>query len=250
MKRYSTNLAEPNAKRMKTEDSAESLKKMQAALDEKLKQLDEKIEGASELDFEKEPVKGILKKPGSVQKRKKVRFTTDAKTQDGDSARRYARPDFMKNDGGVLRPKTEAEIEEEIRKGVLVDKVREVIVMEDEEESSEDEPYDPNKPNNYEQYCRDVKRKKTQNQRQARERAERHLRQKEAENAGRMHTQLLNVELVNARIPKETTHIPPAKKEKSKQLWKKDVRKNGLEKRRRVGIKSTRSQRLPRPRSK
>jgi len=227
-KRYSSNLPEPNAKRTKTEDSAANLKKLQATLDAKLKQLDETIGGATDLAEPKEATKGILKKAGHVQRRKKVRFIKEAKTQDGDSARRYSRPDFLKQQGGFLRPKSDKEIEAEIRRGLLVDRVREVIVMEDEEDSSEDEPYDPNKPNNYEQYCRDVARKKSRQQKVARERAERELRQKEAENAGRMHTQLLSVELLNTKIPDSIPeHIPPAKPKKASSFGKKMLEKMG-----------------------
>lgn len=227
-KRYpgSIDLPEPSSKRMKTtEDSAEKLKNMQATLEAKLKQLDAQIEGPLEAK-ELKATKGILKKPGHKQKKKRVRFSVECKKVDGDTARRYARPDFLKHDGGYLRPKSKQEIEEEIRKGYLNDTVRPVIVIE-EEDSSEDEPYDPNKPNNYENYCRELARKKSREQKIARERAERQLRQKEAENAGRMHTQLLSVELVNSRNQMNTQHIPPAKPKKASSFGKKMLEKMG-----------------------
>jgi len=251
-KRDGDGLPVPNAKRVKTdaEDSAEKLKSLQDRLNEKLKQLDEKIGGNSDLN-EADPwglndpvpkkVVGILKKKKNSNKTKKsVKFTMETKTEDGNTARMYSRPEFLKAEGGYLRPKSKEEIAEGIRQGIINDCVRTVQLTEDESDTSEDEEYDPTKPNNYEQYCRDLVRKEKRAGRRRQEAALRLEKQKAAEKTGQLHMQELQKEdaleaaqLLNSRISPKADK----KKKKVSNFAKRAMEKMGWKKGEGLGAK-------------
>merc|ERR1712150_389213 len=107
---------------------------------------------------EKNYTKGILKLKGkkkTFKKNRNVQFSKNCKKQDGFSARFYAKPEFLQIKNGFLKPKSKDQIEKEIKLGLISSNtVRSLIPVSEliEDESSEDEPYDPAKPNDYEVY--------------------------------------------------------------------------------------------------
>eukprot|EP00494_Astrolonche_serrata_P031492 UN31761 len=99
----------------------------------------------------------------------------------------YSRPEFLRVEGGYLRPKSQEQIDQEVKLGLISDRVRQVVPLPTlDDDSSDDEPYDPAKPNDYEKYCRELAKRKTRQQQVAREHA---AQQSKAEATARLHAQ-------------------------------------------------------------
>lgn len=155
----------------------------------------------------------ILKKKGSKKRGLTVRFSVETKIVDGFTARMYSRPDYLKLEGGFLKPKSSEQIIEEIRLGIIVEPKRQAANIFIDEDSSDDEPYEPDKPNNYELYCRELARRKQRIQNAKREALE---RQKAAHESARLHEQQqAAVEQIAERIAEKTKEKEQVKNKNS-----------------------------------
>lgn len=168
-------------------------------------------------------------------KGKNVHFSPDTKAADGHTAKLYSCTDYLKRgEDGLLRPKTDQEIEKERQLGLLSETHNLSLALDSfipvlhPGNDDDDEEYDPANPNDYEQFC--IQRARIKQAILARERVRREI-QAQAEKRQMLEAQLVAAQAkaaLEARVKKMGLKLPKAP-EKTKEVHKDgDTKKKGL----------------------